>query len=180
MSIHHPKLKFREELKKRSETKYIILHHVKKTGRRYDVKEIHQWHLNRETNGEKWAGIAYHFYVDKDGKIFIGRPLNTIGAHTYGYNSVSVGICFEGDFNVEEMGKIQLDVSVLLISILSLGYHNAKIRGHRDFNKEETCPGDKFPMEELLDRIKIQKKKFIRLHGDPEKVDYSFLLKLLE
>ena len=179
MSIHHTNLKFREELKKRPETKYIILHHVKETGRRYDINEIHQWHLKRETNGEKWAGFGYHFYVDKDGEIFIGRPVDTIGSHTLNYNSVSVGICFEGDFNVERMTEKQLDAAVLLISILSVGYKNAKIRRHKDFNKEETCPGKKFPMEQMLERVKMQKKRFIRLFGDPEKVDCSFLLKWL-
>lgn len=178
MAIHHTKLRFREVLKKRSETKYIILHHTKVKGRS-SVEEVHQWHLNRETNGEKWVGIAYHFYIDKDGEIFVGRPLFTVGAHTYGYNSVSVGVCFEGNFNVEKMTEKQLDASVLLISVLSLAFNNAKIRGHRNFNKEETCPGKKFPMEELLERIKMQKKKIIRLYGDPESVDYSFLLKYL-
>ena len=172
MSIIHPKLEFRGELKHRSETKYIILHHTKvntkdKKNGRHDVYAVHRWHLNRETNGEKWAGIAYHFYIDQDGKIFTGRPLNTIGAHAYGYNSVSIGICFEGDFNVETMQDQQKESAVLLVSVLSLAYNNAKIRGHRDFNEEETCPGKKFPMEELLEKIKMLKKRFIRLHGEP-------------
>ena len=35
-------------------------------------------------------------------------------------------------------------------------------------------------MNELLERIKVQKKRFIRLYGDPEEVDFSFLLKYLE
>ena len=180
MAIHHPNLKFREKFEDRSETKYIILHHVKETGRRYDINEIHQWHLKRETNGKKWAGFGYHFFVDKDGEIFTGRPVDAIGSHTLNYNSVSVGICFEGNFDVERMTEKQLDASVLLISILSLVYKNARIRGHRNFNKQETCPGEKFPMEEVLERVKKQKKRFIRLHGDPEIVDYSFLLKLLD
>lgn len=47
-------------------------------------------------------------------------------------------------------------------------------------SKEKTCPGKNFPMHELLERIKVQKKRFIRLYGDPEEVDFSFLLKYLE
>ena len=179
MAIHHTKLQFREMLTKRQKTEYIILHHTKVTGR-HDVNEIHKWHLNRETNGEHWAGIAYHFYIDKDGEIHTGRPLDTCGAHTYGHNSVSVGVCFEGDFNVEEMNEKQMEASVMLISILSLGFHDAKIRGHRDFNTKESCPGNKFPMGELLERIKQQKKRFIRLYGDPTEFDYAFLLQPLE
>ena len=177
--LHHIRLTFREKLAVRSATKYIVLHHTKVKGR-HDVKEIHQWHLNRETNGKKWAGIAYHYYIDKDGEIFIGRPRDTIGAHTRGYNSYSVGVCFEGNFNVEKMSEKQLEASVMLISVLSLGYYNAAIRGHRNFNANNTCPGLNFPMKELLQRIQIQKKRFIRLYGDPQTVDYSFLLNSLD
>lgn len=176
--LHRIQHAFREKLTLRSETKYVVLHHTKVKGR-HDVHEIHQWHLNRETKGKKWAGIAYHYYIDKDGEIFTGRPRDTIGAHTKGYNSKSVGICFEGDFDVEKMSEKQLEASVMLISILSLGYRNAAVRGHRNFNSEMTCPGVKFPMKELLHRVQIQKKRFIRLYGDPEKVDYGFLLSSL-
>lgn len=35
-------------------------------------------------------------------------------------------------------------------------------------------------MNELLERIKVQKKRFIRLYGDSEEVDFSCLLKYLE
>ena len=72
------------------------------------------------------------------------------------------------------MSEQQLDASILLLSILSLGFHNAAIRGHRDFNTQKTCPGTNFPMKELLQRIQLQKKSFIRLYGDPESFDYVF------
>ena len=35
-------------------------------------------------------------------------------------------------------------------------------------------------MKELLNKVKEQKKRFIRLYGDPKEVDYSFLLKFLD
>ena len=35
-------------------------------------------------------------------------------------------------------------------------------------------------MKELLDRIKNQKKRFIRLYGDPKEVDYDFSLESLD
>ena len=63
MSIHQSNLKFTETLKKRSETNYIIIHHTEVRGR-HDVKEVHQWHLDKG-----WAGIGYHYYIDKDGQI---------------------------------------------------------------------------------------------------------------
>lgn len=171
--LHHIQLSFKEQLSLRSATKYIILHHTEVMGR-HDVREIHQWHLNKN-----WAGIGYHYYIDKDGDIYTGRPVMTVGAHTKGYNAISIGICFEGNFDKEQMSEQQLDASILLLSILSLGYHNAAIRGHRDFNTQKTCPGTNFPMKELLLRIQLQKKRFIRLYGDPESIDYDFLLKQL-
>ena len=47
------------------------------------------------------AGIGYHYYITKDGTIWEGRPDNTVGAHASGGNSDSIGICFEGDYDVE-------------------------------------------------------------------------------
>ena len=46
--------------------------------------------------------------------------------------------------------------------------------------KEKTCHCKNFHMHELLERIKVQKKRFIRLYGNPEEVDFSFLPKYLE
>lgn len=79
----------------------------------------------------------------------MGRPRNTIGAHTNGYNSISVGVCFEGDFNVEKMSEKQLEASVMLISVLSLGYHNAAIRGHRNFNSAKYLSRTPIPHERI-------------------------------
>lgn len=70
--IHHTKLKFRECLKRRRETKYIVVHHTAVTGDEQPVTLVHQWHLNRKTkDGKPWAGICYHYYIRKDGEIDI-------------------------------------------------------------------------------------------------------------
>ena len=57
MKIINKDFKWASVLSKRSETKYIILHHRAGEG---DVESIHSTHL---ANG--WAGIGYHFYVRK-------------------------------------------------------------------------------------------------------------------
>ncbi|KAH3862498.1 hypothetical protein DPMN_025465 [Dreissena polymorpha] len=41
-----------------------------------------------------WAGIGYSIVVDKDGNVYEARGWNEIGAHTYGYNSVGLGLFF--------------------------------------------------------------------------------------
>ena len=41
-------------------------------------------------------GVGYHFYIRKNGDIKSTRPLERIGAHARGFNSDSIGICYEG------------------------------------------------------------------------------------
>lgn len=172
--IHHPELKFREDLLTRRKTRYIVVHHVGKRGV-FSVEDIHQMHLDRNM-----AGIAYHYYIRKDGEIYEGRPRWKKGAHVndkvHHYNSVSVGVCFEGDFNYDKMRNEQLEASIMLLSVLSLAYGNAEICTHRYLDSRRDCPGKNFPFQKLLDEVHAQKLRFIQLYGDPKEVDYKFLL----
>lgn len=155
-------------------------------GRRgsYSVEDIHQWHLDRKTNGKPWAGIGYHYYIRKSGEIYQGRPRNKKGAHVndevHNYNSVTIGVCFEGDFRTELMDEKQLEASIMLLSVLSLGYGNIDICKHSYLDRRTSCPGTNFPFPELIKRVHDQKQKFIDLYGDPKEVNYRFLLKRLD
>lgn len=180
---HRTYLNFREILTPRTgTTKYIVLHHTAVKGDKHPVTHIHQWHLDRKCN-PPMAGIGYHYYIRQSGEIFQGRPRDTKGAHAYvegqTYNSDSIGVCFEGDFNVEKMSEKQLEASILLLSILSLTYSGSVFRTHKQLDRKQTCPGNNFPMNELLERVNVQKKRFIQLYGDPKEVNYEFLLKNL-
>ena len=131
------------KLYNRSQTDYIVLHHRAGDG---DVQSIHDYHMY----GNDWIGIGYHFYVRKDGSIYRGRPIDTIGAHTEGKNSVSVGVCFEGDHHNTDkvMPSAQLKAGQELIAYLKGIYPNAEVKGHRDFNATG-CPGQYFPFNEI-------------------------------
>ena len=174
---HHSELRFREDLLTRKKTRYIVVHHVGKRGS-FSVEDIHQMHLDRGM-----AGIGYHYYIRKNGVIFEGRPRWKKGAHVndkiHHYNSVSVGICFEGDFNYDKMEDKQQEASILLLSVLSLAYGNAEICTHRYLDGRRDCPGKNFPFQKLLDEVHAQKQRFIQLYGDHKEVDYKFLLKFL-
>lgn len=127
----------------RNNTYYIILHHAAADSA--TVEQIHSWHLNRG-----WAGIGYHFYVRKDGSIYQGRPVSWIGAHTTNYNSYSVGICFEGNFENEEMNDTQKAAGQALIQYVQDMYnYTLDVRKHKDFNAT-ACPGANFPFDELV------------------------------
>lgn len=184
---HRTYLNFREILKPRTQTKYIVIHHSAVEGDKHPVTDVHQWHLDRKCN-PPMAGIAYHYYIQQSGEIYQGRPRDTKGAHTLlkgqTYNSDSIGVCFEGHFDIEEISEKQLEASILLLSILSLVYHDSEFCTHHQLvkgtKKDTSCPGKNFPMETLLEKVHAQKQRFIDLYGDPKEVDYSFLLKFLE
>ena len=129
-------------LSKRKKTNKIILHHAQ--AKVCSVEDIHQWHLK---NG--WSGIGYHFLVRKDGTIYQGRPLDTIGAHAKGANNDSIGICAEGDFMKEKMNSIQLNALIDLVSYLKNKYHLSTVKRHKDVASTD-CPGINFPFSTII------------------------------
>ena len=69
------------------------------------------------------AGIGYHFFIDKEGKVFVGRPIDTKGAHNKAYNRNSVAICFGGDFTKEKMCAKQLsNEAIELLFLVGFGF----------------------------------------------------------
>ena len=71
----------------------IIVHcSATSRGRDVDTKEIRRWHT--EDNG--WSDIGYHFVIELDGDIGVGRPQEKSGAHCKGKNSTSIGVCYVG------------------------------------------------------------------------------------
>ena len=155
--IHQLHLQFTEELQRRERTKYIVIHHSEVSSP-HTVEDVHRWH---QTKG--WAGIGYHYFVSKDGEIYEGRPYNTVGAHVYGHNEDSIGVCFEGNFNKETMGERQFDAAVWLVSLLSLAYRDASICTHHSFNAKKNCPGDKFPFDRICKEVTVCKDYFGKL-----------------
>ena len=147
--LYPTNLQFKDELESRAagSTKYIILHHSEVVSP-HSVDEVHRWHQNKG-----WAGIGYHYFISKAGDIYEGRPLNTMGAHTYGYNDNSIGICFEGDFNKEEMGEMQLEAGILLLRQLRQTFPDATIIRHGQLVKRKSCPGRLFPYETMIDQV---------------------------
>jgi len=142
VQIYDVGLQFRQALQKRTTTDYIILHHA--AASEASVTSIHNWHLQRG-----WAGIGYHYYVRKDGSIYRGRSEDTIGAHTEEYNSRSIGICAEGNFEVEMMSDAQKRAIIELLRELKKRYPNAQIKRHKDF-AATACPGKNYPFEEIV------------------------------
>lgn len=126
---------------RRTATDYIVLHHAAADG---DAQSVHRYH--RDARG--WAGIAYHYYIRKDGSVFQGREPDWNGGHTEGYNRRSIGLCFEGNFETEEMGEQQLAAGKELLKRLREQYPAASVVRHSSLNRT-ACPGANFPFAAL-------------------------------
>ena len=120
-------------LSKRKSTKKIIAHHADAVS--CTVEDIHRWHKN---NG--WSGIGYHFFIRKDGSIYRGRPIDTIGSHCLNQNSDSIGICLEGCLSQEKPSTAQISSIKELIGYLKSMYGNIPAKGHKEFMPTD-CPG---------------------------------------
>jgi len=130
-------------LSRRSRTDAIVLHHA--AAKTAAPEDVHRWHLN---NG--WAGFGYHLYIRKDGSVHRGRPIWASGAHTLNFNSTTLGVCCEGNYNEETVMPVaQLQALREVLAYLKQLYPAASIKCHRDYNAT-ACPGKWFPLGEVL------------------------------
>lgn len=124
--------------------KYIILHHPEAITA--TPEDINNWHIEKG-----WSGFGYNEYIRKDGTVYIGRGDN-VGAHSYGYNSISYGICCEGDYAVEKsMPAVQFNSLVSRIKFHKNRFPNLqRTVGHGELNSTD-CPGKFFPLQQAID-----------------------------
>lgn len=97
------------------------------------ASEIHEMHL-----GFGWDGIGYHKIIKRDGLIENGRPECWIGAHVYGINNQSLGVCLIGKnkFSNEQFNSLEK-----ILTSWKKKYNNPKILGHRNaIQTNKTCP----------------------------------------
>jgi len=123
-------------------------------GKNVTVQEIDSWHKARG-----WSGIGYHFFVDLQGKIHIGRSLNRVGAHVKNHNVTSIGICYAGGVDEQNEPKDTLNkkqymaIKNLIMSLGTVFQKSLNIKGHNEVSPK-ACPSfnvkEKFGKEQLL------------------------------
>jgi len=97
------------------------------------AREIHEMHL-----GFGWHGVGYHRVINRDGTIEQGRPDYWIGAHVYGHNEESLGVCLIGRTDFTDAQFLSLEN---VLRKWTEQYPNAEVLGHCDFDyTEKTCP----------------------------------------
>lgn len=146
MNIIKHTYKWASGLKAHSTITRIVLHcAATPEGRDYSVEQIHKAHLAR-----KFSGIGYHYVIYRDGSIHEGRPSWASGAHTSGYNSTSIGVCYVG--GVASDGKTAKDTrtpaqkeALLQLVHELMGKYKVpltKVCGHYEFSNK-ACPSFK-------------------------------------
>lgn len=113
----------------------------------FHVRYIQMYHIE----SQNWWDIGYNFLVGGDGSAYEGRGWKAEGAHTYGYNSRSIGIAFIGTFNTVTPPIQQIKACKWLIERgVKNGYiaKDYKLLGARQLQTTQS-PGD-----ELYNKIK--------------------------
>jgi hypothetical protein len=141
LNIIEKTYKLNGSLATRVKTERIILHHA--AASQCSVDDIDRWHKQKD-----YSCIGYHFFIRKDGTIYRGRQENAVGAHAYQNNYNSIGICFEGDFEKEQMTDTQVEAGKELVAYLKNKYNISKVQKHSDVNNT-SCPGKNFRFDEI-------------------------------
>ncbi len=129
---------------------YIIIHH---SSRNFDcplfIKLRHKYLRG-------WSDTGYHFIIGngilcKDGEVYRARSTKYVGAHAYGYNKKSIGICLIGNFDSNTPTDKQYQSLISLIRSLQIDFKINKVIGHIETGlSKKSCPGKYF----FLDRFR--------------------------
>ncbi len=123
----------------RERTDYIVVHcSASAPGADIGVEEIDAMHRARVP---PFDSCGYHAVIRLDGRIEYGRPFDAVGAHVYGYNRVSVGVCLVGGLDnagnaQNTYREAQINSLTVLIEVLARSYPGAEVLGHRDLSPD--------------------------------------------
>ena len=126
----------------------IVIHcSATRADRSLTPDDLEMQHRRRGFNG-----TGYHYYIRKDGTVHLTRPIERIGAHVKGFNSNSVGICYEGGLDAhgcpadtrtpEQRAALRLLVHQLLET-----FPGSRVCGHRDLSPDRYGNGEIEPEE---------------------------------
>lgn len=119
------------------EVNLIVVHcSATRVDRDITARDIDSFHRVRG-----FSSWGYHYYVRKDGSIEKMRDESEPGAHAYGHNRDSIGLCYEGGLDVngrpaDTRTATQKRTLVALLRSLRADYPGARIVGHRDLSPD--------------------------------------------
>jgi len=122
-------------------TLFIIHCSATRCGQPYSFEDCRRDHIRFR----RFRDIGYHYYITRDGRVHPGRPLSAEGAHCFGHNRHSIGICYEGGLDGEgrpadTRTPAQKASLAELLQGLRQQFPTALAVGHRDLNPQKACP----------------------------------------
>lgn len=138
---------------------YIIIHHsLTKDGTQVDWKAIKDYHVKEKG----WNDIGYHYGIEGVSNAYLlmkGREESTEGAHCKegGMNKKSLGICFVGNFDKDEVPEKQWKLGVKFVKELMIKYKipSINVLGHGEVMRQykasyiKSCPGNLFNLNKF-------------------------------
>jgi uncharacterized protein YraI len=109
------------------------------------LQTTQQWSIN--THG--WVDIPYHFMVDRQGRIYEGRPVWAVGDTGTNYDPTGhVSVTLLGDYDVQAVNRVSVNAVVDVAAWLcaSYGIPPERVKGHRDY-AYTSCPGEFFYLD---------------------------------
>lgn len=173
---------------------YIIIHHSLTDDNMLlsDFEAIRRYHM--QVNG--WRDIGYHWVLEKVNNKWVwraGRKETEDGAHCkeQGMNFKSVGICVVGNFDKDTpTDEIYELVAAKCKDIMSRwpAIKAENIRPHREYATYKSCPGTKFNMAVLINKVKevgsvageIIKTSYSPIQSADGKVTYLQIREIIE
>ena len=124
-----------------SNIKFLVIHcSATKANQPFSVESL------VTTGKEKFGQCSYHYYITRKGFVFKLLPLSVQGAHVSGYNSCSVGICYEGGYDAnghpaDTRTETQRTAILDLLKDLKTFFPTARIVGHCELpGVAKSCP----------------------------------------
>ena len=118
-----------------------IVIHVTDSDNSLDIgfEDINRWHKKRGWLSKSGISCGYHYIVRRSGLVEVGRPIEEVGAHAYGYNRDSIGIVWVGRKNPDsdQFASLKQLVRALMINY-EIDIDN--IVGHYEVDPKKTCP----------------------------------------
>lgn len=112
----------------------IIIHHSATRGQ--SISSIAQFHV--QTRG--WCGIAYHYGVGWDGKVYLLNDPERNTNHAFKNNTRNIGICLIGNYDEQPVPPEAVHSAARLVAMLRHKYGPLRVMFHSD-TKATACPG---------------------------------------
>lgn len=109
-----------------------------------EIQFIRDFHTGTGPSDRNWADIAYHFLVDRAGRVWQGRPLVYQGAHVKNHNEHNIGVVMLGNFDMQQLNTAQSKSLVAFIAFLRklYGISGKEVFTHGELADNKTdCPG---------------------------------------